>query len=402
MSELPIESLMTWFDDKTQEMFSAFASEASRRTSKIKEAANDIKKVLNEIDKLKSTEQVEALKVALERFIDKTSSIVDGITVPETFTYTSVGNFLDRLRKSVTEIFEAGRRWIPRFRGRRYKSVVTDLDKHFRDLTGETQSLDSVYKSYAHLNDVERVREGILGLNEMVARVPSLKIQTKEEEHKLGMAQESVKESEARLREYKKLTGVTEKESIDSELDRIRQTLASQMDLLRKSMSKLRELAEAGTLHVRPEQISTIDLYSHDLIEALNSEAEGCPAFKDLLVEMKKVLGELGLEGSRERRTAKRIESLLSGDLIDSSQKRVKELLQKRHEVSKESNPGDEKKVLGDLDDARKLLRDEETKVHRLNEELNEINSKLKRNTKEITSEIAKLTGTRVHISLVS
>lgn len=402
MSELPIDSLMAWYDETTEEMFSVFASEAGRRTSKIKEATNDIKRVLNEIINLKSSEVEEALRVALERFIDKISSIVDGISLPDTLTYSSVGSFLDRLKKSVTEIFEAGRRWIPRFRGRRYKSVVVELDKHFRDLTGETQALDSVYRSYAHLDTVERVREGILGLNEMVARVPVLKSQNKEEEEKLEVARKSVKESEARLREYNKLTGAAEKESIDSELEKIRQTLVSQMDLLRKSMSKITELAEAGTLHVRPDHISTIDLYSRDLIEALNNEADGCPAFKDLLTEMKKVIGDLGLEGSRERRTVKRIDSLLSGDLVASSQKRVKELLQKRQEISKEFKPGEEKRVLSDLEEARKLLRDEETRMHRLNEERDQITSKLKKNTKEISSEIAKLTGKKVHILLAS
>jgi hypothetical protein len=402
LSELPIDSLITWYDETTEEMFSVFASEANKRASKIREATRDIKRVLDEITNLKSTEREEGLKVALERFIDKTSSISDGITVPDTFTYSSVGSFLDRLKKSVTDIFEAGRRWIPRFRGRRYKSVVVELDKHFRDLTSETQSLDSLYKSYAHLDMVERIREGIQGLNEMVARVPVLKSQTKEEEEKLEAAQESVRECESRLKEYKKITGAAEKEDIDNELEKIRQTLVSQMDLLRKSMSKMRELTEAGTIHVKPENISTIDLYSHDLVEALSSETDGCPALKDLMIEMKKVIGNLGLEGSRERRTAKRIDSLLSGDFIDSSQKRVKELLQKRQEVSKEFKPGEEKKVLNDLEETRKVLRDEETRMHRFNEELDQTASKLKKNTKEITSEIAKLTGRKVHILLES
>jgi chromosome segregation ATPase len=267
-------------------------------------------------------------------------------------------------------------------------------------LTGETQSLESAYRSYAHLDRVERVREGIQGLSGMVEKVPALKSQIKEEEKKLEVARESVKENEARLREYKKVTGAAEKENIDSELDKIRQTLASQMDLLRKSMSKMRELAEVGTLHVRPDHVSTIDLYSRDIVEALSSEADGCPAFGALLTEMKKVIGSLGLEGSRERRTVKRIDSLLSGDLIASSQKRVKELLQKRQELSREFKPGEEKRILSDLEESRKLLRDEETRIHRLNKELDEITSKLKKNTKDISSEIAKLTGIKVHISL--
>jgi uncharacterized phage infection (PIP) family protein YhgE len=391
---------MTWYDEKTHEMLSVFSSEVGKRVSKIKEAARDIKRVLDEINELKSGEKEDVLKVALERFIDKISSTVDGISFPDTFTYSSVGGFLDRLKRSVMEIFEAGRRWIPRFRGRRYKSVVSELDKHFLDLTAETQSLDSVYKSYGHLDMVERVRDGIQGLNEMVARVPVLKSQVKDEQERLEAAQESVKECEIRVKEYKKLTGAAEKENIDAELEKIRQTLVSQMDLLRKSMSKLRELVEAGTLHVRPEFISTIDLYSRDLLEALNAEADGCPAFKDLLIEMKKVLGDLGLEGSRERRTAKRIDSLLSGDLIASSQKRVKELMQKRQDVSKEFKPSEEKKVLSDLEESRKLLRDEETRMHRLNGELDETTSKLRKSTKEISSEIAKLTGEKVHILL--
>lgn len=402
LSELPIDSLMAWYDERTEEMFSVFASEVSKRVSKIKEATRDIKHVLDEIVNLKSTEEEDILKTALDRFIDKISSTIDGIAFPDTFTYSSVDSFLNRLEKSVAEIFDAGRRWIPRFRGRRYKSVVVELDKHFRDLTGETQSLYSIYKNNAHLDRVERVRESIQGLNEMVTSVPVLKSQTKEEERKLEVARESVKENETRVKEYKKATGAAEKENIDSELDRIRQTLVSQMDLLRKSMSKLRDLAEAGTVHVRPDHISAIDLYSRDLIEALNSEADGCPASKDLLTEMKKVIGSLGLEGSRERRTVKRIDSILSSDLIASSQRRVKELLQKRQEVSKEFKPGEEKRILGDLEESRKLLRDEETRMHRLNEELDQTISKLKKNTKEISSEIAKLTGKKVHISLAT
>jgi uncharacterized phage infection (PIP) family protein YhgE len=280
--------------------------------------------------------------------------------------------------------------------------VVIDLDKHFRDLTKETQSLDSIHRSYAHLDRVERIREGIQGLNEMVARVPVLRSETKEEEGKLESARESVKESEARLKEYKNATGAAEKEKIDNELDRIRQTLTSQMDLLRKSMSKLRELAEAGTIHAKPEHISTIDLYSQDLVGAINSEADGCPAFRDLLNEMKRTIGSLGLEGSRERRTVKRIDGLLSSDLITSSQSSVKELLQKRQEVSKEYKPGEEQRILTELEESRKLLRDEETRMHRLNEELDQVTSKLKKNTKEISSEIAKLTGKKVHISLTT
>ncbi len=402
MSELPIDSLMAWYDETTEEMLSVFASEVGKRVSRIREATRDIKRVLDEIANLKSTEKEEVLRSALERFIDKISSTIDGIAFPDSFTYSSVDNFLDKLERSVREIFDAGRKWIPRFRGRRFKSVVMDLDKHFRDLTKETQSLDSIHRSYAHLDRVERIRQGIQGLNEMVARVPVLRSETKEEERKLESARESVKDSEARLKEYKNATGAAEKEKIDNELGRIRQTLTSQMDLLRKSMSKLRELAEAGTTHPKPEHISTIDLYSRDLVEAINSEADGCPAFRDLLTEMKRTIGSLGLEGSRERRTVKRIDSLLSSDLIASSQRRVKELLQKRQEVSKEYKPGEEQRILTELEESRKLLRDEETRMHRLNEELDQVTSKLKKNTKEISSEIAKLTGKKVHITLTT
>jgi hypothetical protein len=402
LSELPIDSLITWYDERTKELFTVFASDVGKRLSGIRQASKDIKLVLDQIANLKLTEEDENLKAALDRFIERISSALQGITFPEDLAYSTVGDFLARTERSVGDIFDAGRRWIPRFRGRRYKSVIVDLDKHFRELTKGTQDLGSAYKHYSHLERVERVREGIQGLGEMVARIPTLKTEIKEQEKKLEAARELVKTDEARHRQYKSATGLDETESIDSELDRIRQTLASQLDLLRKSMSKLRDLVEAGTIHIKPEHVTTIDAYSHDLIEALNSESDGCPAFRDLLTEMAKLMDSLGLEGSRQRRTLKRIESLLGSDLLQSSQKRVKELLQRRQELAKVYQPGEEKKILTDLEEAKKLLRDEETRMYRLNEELDQLSSKLKKNSKEASSEIAKLTGKKIHIALSS
>ncbi|WXG42761.1 MAG: hypothetical protein WED04_01445 [Promethearchaeati archaeon SRVP18_Atabeyarchaeia-1] len=402
MSELPIDSLMTWYEEKTKELFSVFASDTGKRLGGIKQASRDIKLVLDEINSLKSTQEDENLKAALDRFIERVSSTLQSVTYPDDLTYSTVGDFLSRIERSVADIFDAGKRWIPRFRGRKYKSVIVDLDKHFRELTKETQDLSSAYKHYVHLEKVERVRDGIQGLSEMVTRIPILKAEIKEQEKKLQNARDLVSAGESRHKEYKSATGIDEKERIDRELERIRQSLGSQIDLLKKPMSKIRELSEAGTIHVKPEHITAIDLYYHDIIDALGSESEGCPAFRDLLTEMSRIMDSLGLEGSRQRRTLKRIESLLSSDLLQSSQKRVKELLQRREEVAKVYQPGEEKKILTDLEEAKKLLRDEETKTYRLNEELDQLSSKLKKNSKEISSEIAKITGKKIHISLNS
>ena len=393
---------MTWYEERTKELFNAFASDVGKRLSGIKQASKDIRLVLNQIENLKSTEEDENLKSALEKFIERINSALQSITFPEDLTYSTVGDFLTRTERSVGDIFDAGRRWIPRFRGRRYKSVIVDLDKHFREFTEETQDLGSAYRHYTNLERVERVREEIQGLNEMVTRAPTLKAEIREQTKRLEAARDLVKENEARHKQYKSATGIDEKEGIDNELDRIRQTLASQLDLLRKSMSKVRELTEAGTIHVKPEQISTIDLYSRDLMQALATESDGCPAFRDLLTEMGKLLNSLGLEGSRQRRTQKRIESLLNSDLLQSSQKRVKELLQRKQDLTREYEPTEEKKILAELEEANRSLRDEETKLHRLNEELDQLSSKLKKNSKETSSEIAKITGKKIHIAVTS
>jgi hypothetical protein len=400
LSELPIDSLTTWYDGKTKELLTTFASDMGKRLGGIKQASRDIKLVLDEIANLKSNEEDENFKAALDRFIERINSALQDISYPDTLTYSVVGEFLGKVERSVADIFEAGRRWIPRFRGRKYKSVIVDLDKHFRELTKATQDLDSAYKRYPHLEKVERVRDGIQGLSEMVTRIPGLRKEIKDQEKKLESARDLVKTSEERHKQYKSATGMDEKESIDIELDRIRQTLSSQLDLLRKSMLKLRELAEAGTVHVRPEHITIIDLYSGDLVEALDSESDGCPAFRDLLTEMGKLMDSLGLEGSRQRRTLKRIDSLLVSDLLPSSQKRVKELLQRRREVTKVYQPDEEKKILLNLEETRRLLRDEETRMYRLTEELDQLSSKLKKNSKEVTADIASVTGSKIHIAL--
>lgn len=402
MSELPIDTLMTWYNERTKELFNVFASDVGKRLNGIKQASKDIRLVLDQISSLKSTEEDENLKSALERFIERITSALQSISFPEELGYSNVGDFLARTERSVGDIFDAGRRWIPRFRGRKYKSVIVDLDRHFRELTKETQDLGSAYRRYTNLEKVERVREEIQGLNEMVTRIPTLKTEIRDQDKRLEAVRELVKKNEARHKQYKSDTGIDEKEGIDSELERIRQTLTSQLDLLRKSMSKIRELTEAGTIHMKAEHISTIDSYSRDLIQALATESDGCPAFRDLLAEMGKLLNSLGLEGSRARRTQKRIENLLSSDLLQSSQKRVKELLQRRQDLTREYEPTEEKKILADLEEANRSLRDEETRLHRLNEELDQLSSKLKKNSKETSSEIAKLTGKKIHIAFSS
>lgn len=131
MSELPIDSLMTWYEEKTKELFSVFASDTGKRLGGIKQASRDIKLVLDEINSLKSTQEDENLKAALDRFIERVSSTLQSVTYPDDLTYSTVGDFLSRIERSVADIFDAGKRWIPRFRGRKYKSVIVDLDKHF-------------------------------------------------------------------------------------------------------------------------------------------------------------------------------------------------------------------------------------------------------------------------------
>jgi predicted nucleic acid-binding Zn-ribbon protein len=165
-------------------------------------------------------------------------------------------------------------------------------------------------------------------------------------------------------------------------------------------MSKFRESAEANLIHTKPECISTVDLYSRDLVEALNIEAEDCPGLRGLLKEIESNIDRLGLEGSRQRRTVKRIDSLLESDLLASAQKRIKELLQRKGELVKVYQPGEQQKLLAELEESRKHLRDQETRTYRFQEELNQLASKIKQQSKEITSEIARLTGTKIHISL--
>nr|MDO8133188.1 hypothetical protein [Candidatus Njordarchaeum guaymaensis] len=402
MSELPIDSLMAWYDERTKELSADFASEAGRRLDRIRGAIHDIRLVLDEIANMKSTEEEDILRAALERFVEKTSSSVEGITFPKDLNYVTVGEFIDKLEKTAAEIFNAGRRWIPRFRGRQYKAVIVDMDKHFRDLMKENQALNTIYKNHRHLAAVERVREAINQLNEMVDRAPTLKNEIKEQEKKRESARQLVTKNESRLKEYRKATGAHEKEEIGKEIEGIRQSLGSQLDLLRKAMLKFRESAEGGAIHAKPEHISTVDLYSRDLIEALNTESEGCPDLTSLLTEIENSIDSLGLEGSRQRRTLKRIDSLLKSDLLTSAQKRIKELLQRKGELSQSYQPGEEQRLLGDLEESKKRFRDEETKTYRLNEELDQLTSKVKQQSKEISSEIAKLTGSKIHISLTS
>ncbi|WXG45403.1 MAG: hypothetical protein WED05_01570 [Candidatus Atabeyarchaeum deiterrae] len=402
MSEFSVDSVMTWYDEKTKELSADFASEVNRRLDKIRGAIKDIGLVLHQMGTLKPTEQDEIVKASLDRFIEKIMSTTEQIAFPDDLTYSIVGEFLSRLERSVTEIYDAGRRWIPKFRGRQYKSVLIDLDKHFRDLTKETHTLDNICKNYRHLTVVERVREDIGELKEMLTRIPEVNDEIEEKQKKLGSAEKSVRANESRIKEYKSRTGVHEKEEIDRELDGIRQTLTSQLDLLRKAMSKLRDSAEGGSVHIKPEDITTIELYSRDLPEALNSEPDGCPGLKDLLSSMRHNIDSLGLEGSKKRRTLKRIESLLESDLLPPVQKRVKQLLQRKSELLQSYKPDEEERLATELEESKKHLRDEETRTHRSEEELAQLNSKLKDKAKAITSEIAKLTGQKIHISLKS
>nr|MDO8098059.1 hypothetical protein [Candidatus Njordarchaeota archaeon] len=400
MSELPIGSLITWYDERTKELSADFTSEAGRRLDRIRGAIHDIKLVLDEIANLKSSEEEDVLKAALERFVEKTSSSIEGITFPEDINYVTVGEFIDGLQRTTAEIFSAGRRWIPRFRGKQYKALIVEMDKHFRDLMKENQALNTIYRSYRHLAAVERIREAIRQLNEMVNRAPILKEEIREQEKKRESVRQLAAKNESRLKEYRKATGAHEKEEIEKEIVGIRQSLGSQLDLLRKAMLKFRESAEGGSIHTRPEHVSTVDLYSRDLIEALNVEPEGCPGLRSLLAEIEGSIGRLGLEGSRQRRTLKRIDSLLKSDLLTSAQKRIKELLQRMEELSQSYQPGEEQRILADLEESKKRLRDEETKTYRLNEELDQLTSKLKQQSREISSEISKLTGSKIHILL--
>lgn len=402
MSELPIDSLMSWYDERAKESSTVFASEAGRRLDRIRGAIHDLRLVLNEIANMKSNEQEEVLRAALERFVEKTSSSLEGITFPKDLSYTAIGDFKDKLERTVAEIFNAGRRWIPRFRGRQYKAVISDMDKHFRSLMKENQALDIIYRNHRQLAAIERVREAIEQLNEMVNRAPTLKTEIKEQQEKLESAKQLVAKNESALKEYRKTTGAHEREEIDKEIDVIRQSLGSQLDLLRKAMLKLRESAEAGSIHTKPEHISAVDLYSKDLIEALNTEPEGYPGLRNLLTELENSINKIGLEGSRQRRTVKRIDSLLESDLLTSTQKRIKELLQRRGELTQNFEPGEEQRILAELEESKKHLRDQETKAYRLNEELDQLASKLKQQSREITAEIAKLTGQRIHISLTN
>jgi hypothetical protein len=236
----------------------------------------------------------------------------------------------------------------------------------------------------------------------MVNKTPTLKTDIKEQEKRLENAKQLVEKNESNLREYRKVTGAHEKEEIDKEIEGIRQSLGSQLDLLRKAMSKFRESAEAGSIHTKPEHISTVDLYSQDLVEALNTEAEDCPGLRSLLKEIESNIDSLGLEGSRQRRTLKRIDSLLKSDLLTSAQKRIKELLQRKGELTKGYQAGEEQRLLAELEESRKHLRDQETRTYRLQEELDQLASKMKQQSKEISSEIARLTGSKIRISLTS
>ena len=382
MVEVELENFEEYYKERLDEIFYKKKKTAQKLIEDIREGLLDIQKTMDHFMDIED-ELKKKPKRSLNFFTDKVKKEIDKVEIPEKeITYENLMALLKDLKKLFTEINDAAKKSLPKFKSK-VQPEIKELNYHTRKL-GKKQSvlekfalkkytevkeaeelLDKLSKFYNLRNNIENAREDLDKLEEEKETTENKLEEQKEKLLSLEKHNLFQKKTEARDRAFKL------KMKINGELG------------FKKALRKLKVEVERGNIHLTNITENYVRDFIKNPVRVLLKEEQDLTKFRGLLVQLRHVLEQkkLNLKSDKREKSIAQINKIFDEREIYDDIETYKELKSNIKKTKKKiKNKG--------LDDQLEEVKNE---ISVLTQRLEHINNDLESKNKDYLKYLAKL-----------
>ena len=347
----------------------AQAKKLSDDTNLAIHSVEDVSKLLfdtssKEIEKrnMKLYNRARALNKLSRLFLDRLKKL----TPPEQISYDSMSRYSQETQKVflVTDIDI--KNWFPRISPyfimdrRKFLAVYERARQAYNTMN------DYVNKEYVKTKTLEEALQQLNELQNVEEQLINLKREKDSITNERKSLQQEIDVLEQKIFELSSRGPIDKLNLVNSEIDSLSTELKHTLRHLQKPFIKMQALAtQGGGGGITPDELTQISNYLESPFDALVSEQQGYPLFKEILQKLEAMLDEdkLKLKSDKARKAEQTVNEILYNNGLDSLQIRCTEMANNKKHILASSKLDEIKQSVSQFQEQVDQLKTRKTSV---------------------------------------
>jgi hypothetical protein len=361
-----------WLENQTVSTLKpvhAQAKKLSDDTNLAIHSVEDVSKLLfdtssKEIEKrnMKLYNRARALNKLSRLFLDRLKKL----TPPEQISYDSMSRYSQETQKVflVTDIDL--KNWFPRISPyfimdrRKFLAVYERARQAYNTMN------DYVNKEYVKTKTLEEALQQLNELQNVEEQLINLKREKDSITNERKSLQQEIDALEQKIFELSSKGPIDKLNLVNSEIDSLSTELKHTLRHLQKPFIKMQALAtQGGGGGITPDELTQISNYLESPFDALVSEQQGYPLFKEILQKLEAMLAEdkLKLKSDKARKAEQTVNEILYNNGLDSLQIRCTEMANNKKHILASSKLDEIKQSVSQFQEQVDQLKTRKTSV---------------------------------------
>jgi hypothetical protein len=361
-----------WLENQTVSTLKpvhAQAKKLSDDTNLAIHSVEDVSKLLfdtssKEIEKrnMKLYNRARALNKLSRLFLDRLKKL----TPPEQISYDSMSRYSQETQKVflVTDIDI--KNWFPRISPyfimdrRKFLAVYERARQAYNTMN------DYVNKEYVKTKTLEEALQQLNELQNVEEQLINLKREKDSITNERKSLQQEIDVLEQKIFELSSRGPIDKLNLVNSEIDSLSTELKHTLRHLQKPFIKMQALAtQGGGGGITPDELTQISNYLESPFDALVSEQQGYPLFKEILQKLEAMLAEdkLKLKSDKARKAEQTVNEILYNNGLDSLQIRCTEMANNKKHILASSKLDEIKQSVSQFQEQVDQLKTRKTSV---------------------------------------
>jgi hypothetical protein len=361
-----------WLENQTVSTLKpvhAQAKKLSDDTNLAIHSVEDVSKLLfdtssKEIEKrnMKLYNRARALNKLSRLFLDRLKKL----TPPEQISYDSMSRYSQETQKVflVTDIDL--KNWFPRISPyfimdrRKFLAVYERARQAYNTMN------DYVNKEYVKTKTLEEALQQLNELQNVEEQLINLKREKDSITNERKSLQQEIDVLEQKIFELNSKGPIDKLNLVNSEIDSLSTELKHTLRHLQKPFIKMQALAtQGGGGGITPDELTQISNYLESPFDALVSEQQGYPLFKEILQKLEAMLAEdkLKLKSDKARKAEQTVNEILYNNGLDSLQIRCTEMANNKKHILASSKLDEIKQSVSQFQEQVDQLKTRKTSV---------------------------------------
>jgi hypothetical protein len=361
-----------WLENQTVSTLKpvhAQAKKLSDDTNLAIHSVEDVSKLLfdtssKEIEKrnMKLYNRARALNKLSRLFLDRLKKL----TPPEQISYDSMSRYSQETQKVflVTDIDL--KNWFPRISPyfimdrRKFLAVYERARQAYNTMN------DYVNKEYVKTKTLEEALQQLNELQNVEEQLINLKREKDSITNERKSLQQEIDVLEQKIFELNSKGPIDKLNLVNSEIDSLSTELKHTLRHLQKPFIKMQALAtQGGGGGITPDELTQISNYLESPFDALVSEQQGYPLFKEILQKLEAMLAEdkLKLKSDKARKAEQTVNEILHNNGLDSLQIRCTEMANNKKHILASSKLDEIKQSVSQFQEQVDQLKTRKTSV---------------------------------------